>query len=69
MSVPVTHCTSAAFADYILVNPSDDYASIFTATQEKMYMSKLLIELLLAEPNSDYEDLVNKIEVKCTLHS
>lgn len=54
---------SPAFADYILMDPSDEYAPIFALMQEKIYMSKIVVEFLQKNPDATYEDLLNKIEV------
>lgn len=54
-----------AFADYILMQPSEEYAPIFALMQEKIYMSKIVVEFLQKNPDATYEDLLNKIEVKC----
>lgn len=57
----------AAFADYILMQPSEEYAPIFALMQEKIYMSKIVVEFLQKNPDATYEDLLNKIEVMCNL--
>lgn len=54
----------AAFADYILMHPSEEYAPIFALMQEKIYMSKIVVEYLQKNPDVTYEDLLNKIEVR-----
>lgn len=53
-----------AFAEYILMEPSPDYAPIFGLMQEKIYISKIVVEFLLGNPHAVYEDLINKIEVR-----
>lgn len=53
-----------AFADYILMHSSEEYAPIFAVMQEKIYMSKIVVEFLQKNPDVSYEDLLNKIEVK-----
>lgn len=53
----------SAFADYILMHPSEEYAPIFALMQEKIYMSKIVVEFLQKNPDVSYEDLLNKIEV------
>lgn len=53
----------AAFADYILMEPSEEYSLIFALMQEKIYMSKIVVEFLQKNPDATYEDLLNKIEV------
>lgn len=51
-----------AFADYILMEPSEEYAPIFALMQEKIYMSKIVVEFLQNNRDVSYEDLLNKIE-------
>ncbi|KYN05968.1 DNA (cytosine-5)-methyltransferase PliMCI [Cyphomyrmex costatus] len=53
---------STAFAEYILMEPSETYAPFMDAVKEKIYMSKLVIEFLLDEINPTYEDLLNKLQ-------
>lgn len=60
----MTSSLSPAFADYILMDPREEYASIFAVMQEKIYMSKMVVEFLQKNPDVSYEDLLNKIEVK-----
>lgn len=58
---------SPAFADYILMEPSEEYAPIFALMQEKIYMSKIVVEFLQKNRDATYEDLLNKIEVSCDI--
>uniref|UniRef100_A0A4W4H127 DNA (cytosine-5)-methyltransferase 1 n=1 Tax=Electrophorus electricus TaxID=8005 RepID=A0A4W4H127_ELEEL len=53
---------TTAFADYILMEPSEEYSRIFALMQEKIYMSKIVVEFLQKNPDATYEDLLNKIE-------
>ncbi|KAM4889230.1 DNA (cytosine-5)-methyltransferase 1 [Thomomys bottae] len=53
---------STAFAEYILMDPSPEYAPIFGQMQEKVYISKIVVEFLVGNPEATYEDLINKIE-------
>ncbi|KOC65410.1 DNA (cytosine-5)-methyltransferase 1 [Habropoda laboriosa] len=53
---------STAFADYILMEPSEAYAPFMDLVREKIYMSKLVIEFLLNEVSPSYEDLLNKLQ-------
>ncbi|KAM5238057.1 DNA (cytosine-5)-methyltransferase 1 [Ctenodactylus gundi] len=53
---------SSAFAEYILMEPSPEYAPIFGLMQEKIYISKIVVEFLQGNPDATYEDLINKIE-------
>ena len=52
----------AAFADYILMSPSDEYTYIMDTLKEKIYMSKVVIEFLANNQDSTYEDLINQVE-------
>lgn len=45
------------------MQPSEEYAPIFALMQEKIYMSKIVVEFLQKNPDATYEDLLNKIEV------
>lgn len=53
---------STSFAEYILMDPSPEYAPLFSVMQEKIYISKIVVEFLQSNPDSTYEDLINKIE-------
>nr|XP_023408217.1 DNA (cytosine-5)-methyltransferase 1 isoform X3 [Loxodonta africana] len=53
---------STSFAEYILMDPSPEYAPIFGLMQEKIYISKIVVEFLQNNPDLTYEDLINKIE-------
>ncbi|XP_006898898.1 PREDICTED: DNA (cytosine-5)-methyltransferase 1 [Elephantulus edwardii] len=53
---------STSFAEYIMMDPSPEYASIFALIQEKIYISKIVVEFLKNFRDSTYEDLINKIE-------
>ncbi|XP_017883668.1 DNA (cytosine-5)-methyltransferase PliMCI-like [Ceratina calcarata] len=50
------------YAEYILMEPSAEYAPIFKALKAKSYLSKYIIEFLLDETEPTYEDLINKLE-------
>jgi DNA (cytosine-5)-methyltransferase 1 len=41
---------------------SEDYSMIMSSVQEKIYLSKIVIEYLEDYPKATYEDLLNKIE-------
>lgn len=45
------------------MEPSEEYAPIFALMQEKIYMSKIVVEFLQNNRDVSYEDLLNKIEV------
>ncbi|KAH7980184.1 hypothetical protein HPB49_013687 [Dermacentor silvarum] len=51
------------YADYVLMSPSEQYAPFIDAIKEKIYMSKLVIETVVKDPNTTYEDLLNKLEL------
>ncbi|KAL1478241.1 hypothetical protein MTO96_016426 [Rhipicephalus appendiculatus] len=51
------------YADYVLMAPSEQYAPFIDAIKEKIYMSKLVIETLVKDPSTTYEDLLNKLEL------
>ncbi|XP_033204996.2 DNA methyltransferase 1a isoform X1 [Bombus vancouverensis nearcticus] len=53
---------NTAFCEYILMDPSEEYAPFMDVVREKIYMSKLIIEFLLDEINPSYEDLLNKLQ-------
>lgn len=46
------------------MEPSEEYAPIFALMQEKIYMSKIVVEFLQNNRDVSYEDLLNKIEVQ-----
>jgi DNA (cytosine-5)-methyltransferase 1 len=52
----------AAFADYFLMRPSEVYTSFMEAVQEKIYMSKIVIEFVTNNEDALYEDLLNKVQ-------
>ena len=56
--------STPAFAEYILMDPSPEYAPLFSVMQEKIYISKIVVEFLQGNPDSTYDDLINKIEVR-----
>ncbi len=49
------------------MQPSEEYAPIFALMQEKIYMSKIVVEFLQKNRDATYEDLLNKIEVRTLL--
>ncbi|KZC13768.1 DNA (cytosine-5)-methyltransferase 1 [Dufourea novaeangliae] len=53
---------NTAFAEYILMEPSEAYSPFIDVVREKIYMSKSVIEFLLDETNPTYEDLLNKLQ-------
>ncbi|KAK1128077.1 hypothetical protein K0M31_003562 [Melipona bicolor] len=48
--------------EYILMDPSEEYAPFMDVLKEKIYISKCVIEFLLDEINLCYEDLINKLQ-------
>ena len=46
------------------MSPSEEYKPFWIAVQEKIYMSKILIEFLKVHPEAMYEDLLSKIQVR-----
>lgn len=58
---------NTAFAEYILMEPSESYAPFIEDVKKKIYMSKLVIEFLLDETSKyedpQYEDLIHKLQV------
>ncbi|KAH9507553.1 DNA (cytosine-5)-methyltransferase 1 [Bulinus truncatus] len=53
---------STAFAEYILMQPSEAYAPFIDQMKVKVHMSKIVIEFLSNNPDASYEDLINKIQ-------
>uniref|UniRef100_A0AAQ4Q520 DNA (cytosine-5)-methyltransferase n=1 Tax=Gasterosteus aculeatus aculeatus TaxID=481459 RepID=A0AAQ4Q520_GASAC len=54
---------TTAFADYILMQSSEEYAPIFAVMQEKIYMSKIVVEFLQKNPDETNCDLFGKTTV------
>ena len=50
------------FASYILCKPHPRYRQLFETRTQKLYLTKLVIESLLKNPESSYQDLVQVIE-------
>ncbi|XP_062515126.1 DNA (cytosine-5)-methyltransferase 1-like [Corticium candelabrum] len=54
---------STGFAEYILMNPSEEYRCIMQRVYEKMSLSKIVIEFLAAsDDETSYEDLLHEIQ-------
>ncbi|KAI8508772.1 DNA (cytosine-5)-methyltransferase 1 [Branchiostoma belcheri] len=53
---------TTAFAEYIVMQPSEAYAPFMDTMWEKIHMSKLVIEFLVNNQEAAYEDLLNKIQ-------
>ncbi|KAK1342783.1 hypothetical protein QTO34_015549 [Cnephaeus nilssonii] len=58
---------STAYAEYILMEPSPEYSPMFSLMQEKIYISKIVVEFLQNNRDATYEDLINKIEPRFLL--
>lgn len=54
---------STAFGEYYLMDPSESYAPFMEIVNEKIFISKVVIEFLLEDINTTYEDLLNKLQV------
>lgn len=54
---------STPIGEYYLMQPSEDYAPYMKSVRERTFISKTVIECLLDDCNSEYEDLLNKFEV------
>ena len=57
---------STEIGDYVLLEPSEEYAPFMVSVREKSFMSKTVIEYLLDEESPTYEDLLNKLQVRYT---
>ena len=53
----------SAYAEYILMAPSEVYQPFMDVMREKIHMSKVVIEFLQNNQDATYEDLLNKIQV------
>jgi DNA (cytosine-5)-methyltransferase 1 len=51
-----------AFAEYILMSPSECYAPFMDVMMAKIQLSKLVIEFLTNSPDATYEDLLNHLQ-------
>lgn len=54
---------STAYAEYILMSPSEAYKPYMDTMREKIHMSKVVIEFMQNNQEATYEDLLNKIQV------
>lgn len=64
LALLMVHVDVSAFAEYILMKPSESYRPFMEQMQEKISMSKIVIEYLQKVPEATYEDLLNKIQVR-----
>ncbi|XP_023241204.1 DNA (cytosine-5)-methyltransferase 1-like [Centruroides sculpturatus] len=53
---------STAYAEYVLMAPSEAYVPFMNAMKEKIHLSKTIIEFLANNQDATYEDLLNKIQ-------
>lgn len=53
----------AAFAEYVLMKASDDYAPFVETIQQKIFLAKVVIEFVSNNEVATYEDLLNKLQV------
>lgn len=53
---------TTAFAEYILMQASEEYMPFMNLMREKIAMSKIVIEFIQNNPEARYEDLLNKVE-------
>ena len=51
-----------SYADYYLLASSDLYSSLMNELEEKVYLSKAIIELLAEDDAAEYEDLLSKLQ-------
>ena len=54
---------ATSFCDYYLLAASDTYAPIMNELEEKIFLSKIVVEFLIADDTAEYEDLLAKIQV------
>ena len=52
----------SAFAEYILMNPSECFEPFMEVMMSKIQLSKVVIEFLTDFPDSSYEDLLNHLQ-------
>ncbi|KAJ7334456.1 DNA (cytosine-5)-methyltransferase 1 [Desmophyllum pertusum] len=53
---------TTAFAEYILMQASEEYMPFMNIMKEKIAMSKIVIEFIQCNPEARYEDLLNKVQ-------
>ncbi|XP_069697598.1 DNA (cytosine-5)-methyltransferase 1-like isoform X2 [Periplaneta americana] len=58
---------STAYGEYYLMEPSEHYAPLMENVNEKIFVSKVVIEFLLDDINMSYEDLLNKLQTTVPL--
>ena len=57
----------SAFAEYILMSPSECYEPFMDVMMSKIQLSKLVIEFLTNSPDASYEDLLNHLQTAAPL--
>ncbi len=50
------------YASYILSEPHSDYKLLFNKSLQKMFLTKVVIESVLKNPDSSYEELIDSIK-------
>ncbi|XP_064486313.1 DNA (cytosine-5)-methyltransferase PliMCI-like [Ornithodoros turicata] len=53
---------TTAFAEYVLMQPSTQYKPYIDNMQEKIYLVKVIMELLIDDDELAFEDLLSKVE-------
>ncbi|GFS20276.1 DNA (cytosine-5)-methyltransferase [Elysia marginata] len=53
---------STAYAEYILMEPSEAYTPLIEQMKVKVHMAKIVIEFLTNNEDASYEDLLNRIQ-------
>lgn len=53
-----------AFAEYFLMEPSEQYSGFMAVVREKTFMSNLVISFLIDNESASYEDLLQRLEVR-----
>ncbi|XP_063239030.1 DNA (cytosine-5)-methyltransferase PliMCI-like [Bacillus rossius redtenbacheri] len=54
---------ATGYGEYVLMEPSDEYAPFMAAVQEKIFVSKVVIEVLSDDISTTYEDLLQRLEM------
>ena len=51
-----------AFADYYVLEPSEEYAPLWQNVRKKTHISNVVIEYLQNNPDASYEDLLHRLQ-------
>ena len=51
-----------AFADYYVLDPSEEYAPLWQNVRKKTHISNVVIEYLQNNPDASYEDLLHRLQ-------